>query len=150
MKTITLCARLRSRVGPTSWASFQIVGRFLNRVPFWPVLYNRCVEMLTTRYAENGGMLNIKNTESEKFFCKKRYSTCFDHRRRSSSRQVDLLPGSVYLKQPTSFASNLSISKVSISFYSRLSISRTRISRILRNSKRLSESKLHLDCLYKP
>ena len=30
--------------------------------------------------------------------------------------------------------------------YSRLSLSRTRISRILRNSKRLSESKIHFDC----
>ena len=30
--------------------------------------------------------------------------------------------------------------------YSRLSISRTRISRILQNSKRLSESKIHFDC----
>ena len=30
--------------------------------------------------------------------------------------------------------------------YSRISISRTRISRILRNSKHLSESKIHFDC----
>ena len=30
--------------------------------------------------------------------------------------------------------------------YSRISISRTRISRILRNGKRLSESKMHFDC----
>jgi len=34
--------------------------------------------------------------------------------------------------------------------YSRFSISRTRIFRILRNSKRLSESKIHFDCFLQP
>ena len=34
--------------------------------------------------------------------------------------------------------------------YSRLSLSRTRISRILRNSKHLSESKIHFNCFLQP
>ena len=34
--------------------------------------------------------------------------------------------------------------------YSRISISQTRIYRILRNSKRLSKSKIHFDCFLQP
>ena len=43
----------------------------------------------------------------------------------------------------------LSMSKL-IWKYSQISISRTRISRILRNSKRLSELNIHFDCFLKP
>ena len=45
------------------------------------------------------------------------------------------------------------VNKTHVTFttmYSRVSISRTRISRILRNSKRLSALKIHFDCFLQP
>jgi len=50
------------RVDPNLCASFRIVGRFLNSVPFWRVLFDHCIELLTKSHALVQTFLRVKFT----------------------------------------------------------------------------------------